>query len=382
LFCFDFQLDAKASPLALLAKTCSQIGAEPSLPNGNKNGKFNLQTSNSGKRQDTNKESKSVSPAYNGYRSDSRGLANPSADRLGSRSRSGSVEIKVTDSGSNPHRDEVGKARSSLSSNVSSLSAKSPTTSLNIAIVEDDATIADEDDIVEKRRRLESPARSSPSLTPTSSTSALSDIKSSPSKPVTSSSSTTLADPSPIIRSGLEVLAGHHGSSSNSRESLLYGGYRPSQLPPSLGYPGFPGGSSFPSHLSANPFWASFMSNSSGVCRDPLCGDPYCPTALRNQQLFAAATGRLSASSALSNYSSLFSAAAAVQQREAAMMAAQRTAVAMAQVAAAASTPPGSAGGPKPYVCNWVAGNATLRGLFINYRVFHVHIGLPKIYYQ
>ena len=339
--------------MALLAKTCSQIGAEPTLPNGNKNGKFNLQTSNSAKRQDTNKESKSVSPAYSGYRSDSRGHANPSADRLGSRSRSGSVEIKVTDSGSNPHRDESGKARSSLSSNVSSLSAKSPTTSLNITT--DDVTTADEDDNAEKRGCTESPARSSPSLTPTSS---ISDIKSSPSKPLTSLASS--ADPSPIIRSGLEVLAGHHGSSNNSRESLLYGGYRPSQLPPSLSYPGYPGGSSFPSHLSANPFWASFMSNSSGVCRDPLCGDPFCPTAMRNQQLFAAATGRLSASSALSNYSSLFSAAAAVQQREAAIMAAQRTAAAMAQVAAAASNPPGSAGGPKPYVCNWVAGNTTI----------------------
>jgi hypothetical protein len=130
---------------------------------------------------------------------------------------------------------------------------------------------------------------------------------------VTSSATTSSStDPSPIIRSGLEVLSGHQSSSSSHRD-LLFGGFRPPQLPPSLSYPGFPGGSSFPSHLSANPFWASFMSGSSSVCRDPLCGDPFCPTALRNQQLFAAATGRLSASSALSNYSSLFSAAAAVQ---------------------------------------------------------------------
>jgi hypothetical protein len=95
---------------------------------------------------------------------------------------------------------------------------------------------------------------------------------------------------------------------------MLFPGFRPPQLPPSLGYPGFPAGSAFPSHLSANPFWSSFISGSSGgVCRDPLCSDPFCPTSLRNQQLFAAASGRLSASSALSSYSSLFSAAAAVQ---------------------------------------------------------------------
>ncbi len=360
---FSFQLDAKSSPLALLAKTCSQIGAEPSVPNG-KSGKSSLTLSSSGKRQETSsssssKDCKSVSP-YNGFRSDSRGHGSGQSqhDRLGSRSRSGSVEIKVTDSTTttsvNRDRDDVGKARSSLSSNVSSLSAKSPTTSLSIAVVEDE--VGDHDEVDHRKQSRESPTRSSPSLTPTSSTSALSDTKSTPTKTVTSSSSST--DPSPIIRSGLEVLSGHHSNGSSSSRDLLFGGYRPPQLPPSLSYPGFPGGSSFPSHLSANPFWASFMSNSaaSGVCRDPLCGDPFCPTALRNQQLFAAATGRLSASSALSNYSSLFSAAAAVQQREAAMMAAQRTAAAMAQAAAAASTPPGSAGGPKPYVCNWVAG--------------------------
>ena len=292
--------------MALLAKTCSQIGAEPAtLPNGKatSSGKSTSGHAHSGKRHESaNKDGKSVSP-YNGSRTESR--SGTGSERFESRSRSGSVEIKVTDSTSAPtsqSRDELLKGRASLSSNVSSLST-------SIVAAEDDANNDDDDDTVvveRKRRRSESPVRRSPSLTPASSSSSSAKSDTKTSKPVTS---TSMSDPSPIIRSGLEVLS---GSGPNSGRELLFPGLRAPQIPPSLTYPGFASGSTFPSQL-ANPFWSSFMT-SSNVCRDPLCADPFCPTSFRNQQLFAAATGRLPASSpSLSSYSSLFSAAAAVQ---------------------------------------------------------------------
>jgi hypothetical protein len=116
------------------------------------NGKSSSGSSHSAKRHESSsKESKSVSPFSNGFRSESRGHA--TGDRLDSRSRSGSVEIKVTDSAttSGPSRDEHLKARSSLSSNVSSLST---------SVVAPDDDVNDDDDVIEtKRRRSESPAR-------------------------------------------------------------------------------------------------------------------------------------------------------------------------------------------------------------------------------
>ena len=60
-------------------------------------------------------------------------------------------------------------------------------------------------------------------------------------------------------------------------------------------------------------------------------------------------------------------------------MAAQRTAAAMAQAAVAASTPPGSAGGPKPYVCNWVAGQSVFIPLSVFFPIFISLFELKKV---
>lgn len=332
-------MDAKASPLALLAKTCSQIGADPSFPNGISVGKTS--GSQSAKRPDggSKDSTKSVSP-YTSVRSESRELY----DRQDSRSRSGSVEIKVTDQIA--QREET-KTRSSLSSNVSSMSAKSPHPVVTLHSENEDNP--DEEEPERKRAKTATPQRTS-AVTPVTA----SDTK--------SNQKVSAPHQSPIIRSGLEVLSGNgslgtSGTSSSAARDLLLANYRP-PFPPSLSYPGFPGSSgTYASPLTTNPFWASFMSSTAGVCRDPLCADPFCPTSLRNQQLFAAATGRMPASSALSNYSTLLNAAAAAQHREA-LLAAQRS-VAMAAAASVTGNPstgPNSTGGLKPYVCSWVAG--------------------------
>ncbi len=326
-----FQLDAKASPLALLAKTCSQIGADPSFPNGAALGK----ASGLAKKLDgATKESKSVSP-YGPLRSESR-------EPYDSRSRSGSVEIKVTDQLA--QRDET-KTRSSLSSNVSSMSAKSPHPVVTLLSENEDNP--DDEEPERKRAKTATPQRTS-NVTPVTA----SDTK--------SNQKVSASHQSPIVRTSLDASSGNgslgsSGTGSNTPRDLLLANYRP-PFPPSLSYPGFPGSSgTYASPLSTNPFWASFMSSTAGLCRDPLCADPFCPTSLRNQQLIAAATGRMSASSALSNYSTLLNAAAAAQHREA-LLAAQRSVAMAAAASATASAPSGPSSGMKPYVCSWVAG--------------------------
>ena len=140
-----------------------------------------------------------------------------------------------------------------------------------------------------------------------------------------------------------------------------------------------PNASTLPPHLALafaagtggrNPFLPNSLSASllgsvpggshpippSGVCRDPVCRDPLCPTSMRNQQLLAAATGTLPASSFLSHYSSLLSS----HSRENMLSAAHRQAIQASMLAAAASGPPGSAGGSLPYICNWVSGTLKL----------------------
>jgi hypothetical protein len=236
-------MDSKSSPLAMLAKTCSQIGADTST----------LMTSSNRNKNSDGKP----------------GVNSPKR----SRSRSSSTEIiRVTD-----HRCK----------------SKSPR---------------------DCRK------------TPLSTTSTTSD-------------KTSKLSPVPTIRSGMDILGGHHPTLR--------------AVPPTLG--GYPPASSA---LSSNPFLASFASSltssappaimTSNVCRDPLCRDPLCPTAIRNQQLLSAATGGLS-------YASLMN---SPPYREAMMaFAAQQR---MMAAAAAASAPPGSAGGPLPFVCNWMAGKLQL----------------------
>ena len=155
-------------------------------------------------------------------------------------------------------------------------------------------------------------------------------------RPPTSSSSETM----PVIRSGLEVMAGHQKDAAAAAASLA--GYRqlagldpsnPAFRPPfGLGYP--------QSSLAAS--LASL-----GVCRDPFCRDPTCPTAIYNAQ-FASLSNA-------AGYADLLKA----HQMAAAVAAAQSGSSAATAAAAAAVglTPPNGLAGPGgPYICNWMNG--------------------------
>jgi hypothetical protein len=133
-----------------------------------------------------------------------------------------------------------------------------------------------------------------------------------------------------VIRSGLEVLSGHVKDSRHLGLDPTNPAFRP---PFGLGYP----------QASLTASLASL-----GVCRDPFCRDPTCPTAIYNAQL-------ASLSGAAGGYADLLKA----HQMAAAVAAAQSGSSAAAAAAAAAVglTPPNGLAGPGgPYICNWMNG--------------------------
>ena len=86
-------MDPKASPLAMLAKTCSQIGADPPLP-----------------LSKINKPKTPPSSSLDPVKKDS---VSPPVSSKDSRSRSSSAEIKVTDTVGNNHTKSDSKSSSS-----------------------------------------------------------------------------------------------------------------------------------------------------------------------------------------------------------------------------------------------------------------------------
>ncbi|TRY64158.1 hypothetical protein TCAL_12297 [Tigriopus californicus] len=306
------ETDSKSSPLAMLAKTCSQIGADSNLAPTSKSS----QGARSSEKLDVGQESRlmpSNSPLLHGSKSE---------DETDHRSRSSSTEIKVSDNNkdvSSNKQSPIPRALSSASSSLSPASnftsrrgSASPQTHLDIG------------------RKSKSPKN-----------------KDTPAK-------ATLTSPTGKSISDIFGASRDHPL----RNLGIPDGHAPIR-------PMFPG-TTFPPNLftaaSTNPFLASFLassmasavsptssattvtsSSSNNQCRDPLCRDPSCATFIRNQQLLAAATGGLPS---LGAYSSLI-------QREA-ILSAQRNAV---MAAAAAASPPGAAGGPLPFICNWMGGS-------------------------
>ena len=102
-----FQMDSKASPLAMLAKTCSQIGADP-MPNHNasktglssKKGSPDLLLLKSSPPIESQRLTQKESDSPNHNRS-------PKSTNPESKSRSSSAEIRVTDHYSAPNYSAV-----------------------------------------------------------------------------------------------------------------------------------------------------------------------------------------------------------------------------------------------------------------------------------
>ena len=160
---------------------------------------------------------------------------------------------------------------------------------------------------------------------------------------LTNGSAISTASATPVIRSGMEVLAGHKDLSASIASSF--------RLPSTSG-------SIDPANPAFRPpFGLPPSSMAASVCRDPYCRDPACPTAAYNAQLAAAAAASLSglppgyaellqAQKHLGALSALHGATST-----AAASTTPATTSTATTTAAAASSPAAGA-----YICNWMNG--------------------------
>ena len=286
-----FQEKTGKSPLQLLAQTCSQIGADPGSNKSNSSSGNGNSSSNSLETK-TKEKSKAASPAL--IVSDN--AASPGGG--GGVHHPGAVTQVNRPVSFKPYETDRKKANKTPSSVISLSPSSSGSNNNNM----------------------------SPNKSPTSGSAG-----STGSHKTTSSSASSTSETTPVIRSGMEVLAGHH-------KDLPLGLYaNPAFRPPAAGagHAGYPGAGAAslipPTTLAASLAAAAAGSLGNSVCRDPYCRDPTCPTAMYNAQLAAS----LMASGLPPGYAEL------IQAHKASSTA--------AAVASAAN-------GSGPYICNWMNG--------------------------
>lgn len=275
------------SPLQLLAQTCSQIGADPGSNKSNSSSGNGNSSSNSLETK-TKEKSKAASPAL--IVSDN--AASPGGG--GGVHHPGAVTQVNRPVSFKPYETDRKKANKTPSSVISLSPSSSGSNNNNM----------------------------SPNKSPTSGSAG-----STGSHKTTSSSASSTSETTPVIRSGMEVLAGHH-------KDLPLGLYaNPAFRPPAAGagHAGYPASLIPPTTLAASLAAAAAGSLGNSVCRDPYCRDPTCPTAMYNAQLAAS----LMASGLPPGYAEL------IQAHKASSTA--------AAVASAAN-------GSGPYICNWMNG--------------------------
>lgn len=341
---FLLQLDAKKSPLALLAQTCSQIGADsptskPLISPLEKNKKS------------------SSAAAENLTRSSPAAARDKQSEK--STARSSPVEVKLA---FKPYESTV------ITKKCDDTRPSSKASSVNNSEIGDD-----------KKSESRSPATKSNSPSASNSTTPAPEAgKTSPSASSTdrkssSPSGSTARGASPIIRSGLEILQGHPkdmplgtykpGSAlSSGLSSGLSGPLSSLCCPPGLEHanpafrPPFPGGP-FSHHHAAmlaagypsttpGPYvsYARVKTPSGGEALVPVCKDPYCTGcqfSMHNQQLLMGGTpGPCPSGCTQCDH--------------------QKYGLAMAMsLVPPGPVPPSSLAYPqlgRPYVCNWIAG--------------------------
>lgn len=347
--CFYLQLDAKKSPLALLAQTCSQIGADspPSKP----------------LISPLEKNKKSSSASVDNVTRSSPASAKDKSDK--STARSSPTEVKLA---FKPYESNVITKRSSHEDVRPPSKAGSVHNSENGDDKKSETRIPSRKSTSPSVSNSTTPAPEAGKTTPSASSTGGDKSSSSP-------SSSANRGASPIIRSGLEILQGHPkdmplgtykpGSALSSGLSGGLGGPLSALCcPPGLEHanpafrPPFPGGP-FSHHHAAmlaagypsstpGPYvsYARVKTPSGGEALVPVCKDPYCTGcqfSMHNQQLLmSGATGPCPSGCTQCDH--------------------QKYGLAMAMsLVPPGPVPPSSLAYPqlsRPYVCNWIAGDA------------------------
>ena len=225
-------MDSKSSPLAMLAKTCSQIGADPIAPSSSSNKTGSSLKKNSPDLQNRHRNSPgshgssslSDSKSCNLDSTDTNTRSPNSTHNNKSRSRSSSTEIRVTD---------------------------------NMTTVNSSRKLSGRD------------SNPGPGASPS-----LLKINSHSANPVPPVNSTRPLPPS-VVGSYPSTTVGTSGVSTMSNPTIT------TSAAALLNNPFL---ASFASSLQSPECIPGSATGSGSVCRDPLCRDPLCPTALRNHQ--------------------------------------------------------------------------------------------------
>ena len=286
-------MDSKSSPLAMLAKTCSQIGCDPIASSSSSN--------------KTGSNLKKNSPDLQNRHRNSPGISSSISHGSSSLSDSKSCNLDSTDTNTrSPNPTHNNKSRSRSSSTEIRVTDNMPV-----------------NNSIRKPGRDSNPGPgASPSLLKTNSHSANH-------VPPVNSTIRPVSYPSTTVgASGVSTMS--NPTSATSAAALLNNPFLASFASSLQSCP-----ESIPGSATGN------AAGSGSVCRDPLCRDPLCSTALRNHQQIQ---NNFTYSSLLqtSSYYKEAMMAFTLQQRMAAL---------------ASAPPPGAApGGTLPHVCNWVAG--------------------------
>lgn len=319
-------MDAKKSPLALLAQTCSQIGADSSST------KLTQSTDKNKNKLESNKEKSSINVNENSQKS----YNNRSYET--SREKSRTPEERCSNSSSNRVRTPVAKIStpSSIrcSSNQSAASPRNSPATGRKSPNNDSTNNSTRDDVTTPSKSTEE--RSSPQTPPSSSKSNFTSVLS------TSTSDSVMKD-------------------------IPLGTFKPGTLPPTSPFlgayppPGFPMDLMTSSLMSHHALKAGALSPYLGYARMKTpgadlvsaCRDPYCTGCSMNSHLLSSSSGK-TPTSCPAGCTQCDHATSKAQSYLGHNPAAAAYAHAQLAVLAAASH--------LPYVCNWISGDAAYCG--------------------